>query len=171
MPASTEQIQHELRVDARPETVFSYFTDPRKFVVWMGAEATLDPRPGGICRILFDPSRTAIELIDPATRAAARTDASPAMSGRFTAVEPHERIAFTWGWEQELYAVPPQSTSVEVELTPDGDGTILRLTHRRLPNEIAVKYHTDGWDHYLPRLALAAAGGDPGHDPWQTPRA
>ena len=48
-----------------------------------------------------------------------------------------------------------------------GDGTLLRFTHRDLPNADAVASHAHGWDHYLERLALAAAGGDPGTDPWQ----
>ena len=51
-PSETESlIEHEIRVAASPETVFAYFTDPAKMVQWMGTEATLDPRPGGVCRI------------------------------------------------------------------------------------------------------------------------
>ena len=26
--------------------------------------------------------------------------------------------------------------------------------------------HAHGWDHYLPRLEIAASGGDPGRDTW-----
>jgi hypothetical protein len=26
--------------------------------------------------------------------------------------------------------------------------------------------HATGWNHFLPRLSLAAAGTDPGPDPW-----
>jgi len=40
--------------------------------------------------------------------------------------------------------------------------------HKDLPNAEAVASHAHGWDHYLPRLELAAAGGDPGEDPWVT---
>jgi hypothetical protein len=47
---------------------------------------------------------------------------------------------------------------------PDGDGTIVRLTHRDLPQE-ARDIHARGWSHYLSRLAGAAPGGDPGPDP------
>jgi uncharacterized protein YndB with AHSA1/START domain len=88
------------------------------------------------------------------------------MAGEFVEVDPPRRISFTWGWERELYAVPPQSTAVEVSFTPDGDETIVHLTHRRLPTA-AVPLHQGGWDHYLPRLGIAAEGGDPGADPWQ----
>ncbi len=41
-------VEHEVRVAATPERVFDYFTDPAKMVMWMGIEATLDPRPGGV---------------------------------------------------------------------------------------------------------------------------
>src|SRR4051794_33126100 len=65
-PAETSVVEHEVRVAARPETVFSYFTDPVKMVQWMGAEATLDPRPGGVCRIAFAPSRQRVESLSDA---------------------------------------------------------------------------------------------------------
>jgi hypothetical protein len=61
--------------------------------------------------------------------------------------------------------MPPQSTSVEVSLVPDGDDTIVRLIHRQLPDE-AVSFHRRGWKHYLARLEVVAAGGHAGPDPW-----
>jgi hypothetical protein len=61
--------------------------------------------------------------------------------------------------------VPPGSSTVEVTLTPDGEGTVLRLVHRDLPQGQGVK-HQLGWSHYVPRLAAVAAGEDPGPDPW-----
>jgi uncharacterized protein YndB with AHSA1/START domain len=171
-PPATSVLEHKLRVDARPETVFAYFTDPTKMVQWMGAEATLDPRPGGICRIAFQSSQAKVEsvareLLGERERASEATEfEAAAMSGRYVEVDPYRRIELTWGWEQELLAVPPQSTAVEVSFSPDGDGTLVRLVHRRLPPE-SVAFHRAGWEHYLPRLAIAVAGGDPGPDPWQ----
>ena len=53
-------------------------------------------------------------------------------------------------------ATPPQSTIVEVTLTPDGDGTVLRLAHRRLKPD-AVGFHRAGWEHFLPLLASAVS--------------
>jgi len=35
-------------MDASPETVFAFFTDPEKLTRWLAVEATLDPRPGGM---------------------------------------------------------------------------------------------------------------------------
>ena len=50
-PHESEVLEREIRVGARPETVFPFFTDPEKMVRWMGKQATLDPRPGGIYRV------------------------------------------------------------------------------------------------------------------------
>jgi uncharacterized protein YndB with AHSA1/START domain len=145
-PSATEGLtEHRVRVAASAETVFAYFTDPAKMVQWMGTEATLDPRPGGVCRI--NPSGHA------------------AMLGEFVEVDPPHRVIFTWGWETELLATPPQSTVVEVSLTPDGEGTLVHIVHRRLQPD-AIALHRAGWEHYLPRLALVAEGIDPGLDPW-----
>jgi uncharacterized protein YndB with AHSA1/START domain len=146
-PSETDSVlEYERRVAASPETVFGYFTDPAKMVQWMGTEATLDPRPGGVCRI--NPSGHAV------------------MSGEFLEVDPPRRIVFTWGWETELFATPPQSTIVEVSLTPEGEDTVVRLAHRRLQPS-AVAFHRAGWEHYLPRLAMIGAGADPGMDQWR----
>jgi uncharacterized protein YndB with AHSA1/START domain len=168
-PRETSALEHEVRVAARPETVFAYFTDPPKMVRWMGVEATLDPRPGGICRIAFQPSRTTVELLGATflpERERPALNGPGVMMGEFVEVDPPQRIVLTWGWEQELLATPPQSTIVEVSFIPDGEETILRLAHRRLPATM-VSFHRTGWDHYLPRLATVAAGGDPGPDPWR----
>jgi uncharacterized protein YndB with AHSA1/START domain len=150
-PPETEGvIEHEVRVAASPETVFGYFTDPAKIVRWMGSEAILDPRPGGVCRL----GMAGLAV----------------MSGRFVEVNSPSRIVFTWGWETELFDTPPQSTLVEVDLTAAGEETVVHLVHRRLAPGAAGP-HRVGWRHYLPRLALAASGRDAGVDPWHKPDA
>jgi uncharacterized protein YndB with AHSA1/START domain len=143
--------------------VFGYFTDPARLVQWMGAEATLDPRPGGVFRMVFHPSPEAAAVIADASGRGGELNTN-AVLGEFVDVDPYDRIAFTWGYETEMFAMPPQSTSVEVSLTPVGEQTVVRLVHRRLP-AAGTAFHRAGWDHYLPRLAIAAAGGDPGPDP------
>jgi uncharacterized protein YndB with AHSA1/START domain len=173
-PRETSAIEHEVRVAARPETVFAYFTDPGKMVQWMGAEATLDPRPGGVCRIAFQPSQPRFDTLRAGLGAAEEAtggipESVGVMMGEFVEVDPPRHIAFTWGWEQELLAVPPQSTAVDVSLTRDGDETVVRVAHRQLP-PASVAFHRAGWEHYLQRLTIAAAGGDPGPDPWQAAR-
>jgi uncharacterized protein YndB with AHSA1/START domain len=171
-PRGTSTVEHDVRVAAPPETVFAYFTDPMRFVQWMGAEAMLDPRPGGVCRIVFRPPAALGAFLDRTFGVGEplAPDSEPVVSGQFVEVVPPRRIVFTWGWERDLYAMPPQSTEVEVSLEPDGDGTVVRLTHRSVPTG-AVELHRGGWQHYLPRLATVAAGGDAGADPWEATSA
>jgi metal-dependent amidase/aminoacylase/carboxypeptidase family protein len=45
-------------------------------------------------------------------------------------------------------------------------GTLVDLIHSGLP-EPEAPGHADGWAHFLPRLVVAAAGGDAGPDPWR----
>ena len=73
--------EYETRIAASPDVVFAHFTDPARMVQWMGTEATLDPRPGGVCRISFS--------------------GGIVMSGRFLEVEPPDRIVLSWGWETD----------------------------------------------------------------------
>ena len=75
--------------------------------------------------------------------------------------------SWTWGWTEESQsAVAPGSTRIEVELEPDGDGTLLRFTHGDLPDVDATRSHSRGWDHYLERLEIVARGDDAGRDTW-----
>lgn len=141
--SQTQVIEREVRVEASPDTVFEFFTDPEKATRWMGTAATLDPRPGGVYRLEIG-EWTAL--------------------GEYVEVDPPRRVAFTWGWENQESVTPPGSSTVEVTLTPDGDATIVRLVHRDLPAD-AIEAHAHGWDQYMPRLATAAAGGDAGRDP------
>lgn len=150
MEAGTSQtysVECEVRVDASPETIFPFFTDPAKAVRWMGSAATLDPRPGGVYRVDIGQWTTV---------------------GEFVEVDPPHRVAFTWGWENDGMSTPPGSSTVEITLTPEGEETVVRLVHRDLPSPESVKAHTHGWEvDYLPRLAIVAAGGEPGPDPNQ----
>ena len=132
-----------VKIGARPETVFAFFTDAAKLVRWKGVHATLDPRPGGVYRVGIGPEDV--------------------IRGEFVEVTPFRRIVFTWGWEGEGRPLPPGASTVEIDLIPDGDGTRLQLTHRGLPPPTWALF-AKGWDHYLPRLAVAAAGGDAGPD-------
>jgi uncharacterized protein YndB with AHSA1/START domain len=147
--SQTQAIEREMRIDASRETVFEFFTDPAKMVRWKGVTATLDPRPGGLYRVQMN------------EQAVAR--------GEYVVVDPPNRVVFTWGWEGDDAPTPPGTSTVEVTFTPDGDGTLVRLVHTGLPSPESAEAHGRGWDQYMPRLAIAVAGGDPGEDPNHNP--
>jgi uncharacterized protein YndB with AHSA1/START domain len=148
MDAVTDTAVYErtIAIDASPETVWEFFVDPQKVMRWMGIDAELDPQPGGVYRLNVISGNTAL--------------------GEFVEVDKPHRLVFTWGWDGNE-SVPPGSSTVEAELTPEGKGTSLRFVHRDLSPEQAAS-HAQGWDHYLARLQIAAVGGDPGEDPWAT---
>jgi uncharacterized protein YndB with AHSA1/START domain len=144
-----EAVEREVRIAARPETVFQFFVDPEKQVLWMGRRAELDPRPGGTYRV---------EISDEIIA-----------SGEFLELDAPSRVVYSFGWEGQQagegeHGVPPGSSRVEITVEPDGDGTLVRLRHFGLPEE-AREIHGQGWRLYLDRLAIAASGGDPGPEP------
>jgi uncharacterized protein YndB with AHSA1/START domain len=141
-------VERELRIAASPEVVYEFFVDPDRMIQWMGRKAELEPQPGGLFRV------------DLNGRHISR--------GTYVELDPPNRVVFTFGWEGDTSIVGPGASTVEVNLSADGDGTLMRFIHRDLPEE-SRDSHGHGWDHYFERLATAAAGGDPGADPWGTP--
>jgi uncharacterized protein YndB with AHSA1/START domain len=111
--------------------VFEYLTDPSKFAEWMGVGAEIDPRPGGAYRINVDDEHFA--------------------AGRYIEIDAPRRIVMTWGWEGSG-EVGPGSTTVEITLEPDGQGTLLRLRHTGFTREQQRIDHRDGWVRYTAQL-------------------
>ena len=135
-----QDIVVERRVSVPPEKVFAYFTDAGKWIAWQGTEAEVELVPGGSLRVNVTGDGFA--------------------SGRILEVVENERVVFTWGWEQGP-PVPPGSTTVEIELVPENNGTLIRLTHKGLPPD-QIEIHRLGWEHYVERLAAVGDGRDPG---------
>jgi uncharacterized protein YndB with AHSA1/START domain len=80
--------------------------------------------------------------------------------GEFVEIVPNERVIFTFGWAEPGHPIPPGSTEVEISLTPKGDDTLVRLTHRGLPDD-AISDHEGGWGTYLGRLEQLMRGEIP----------
>jgi uncharacterized protein YndB with AHSA1/START domain len=139
-----DALEVSVHIAAQPETVFPYFVDPARYREWMGRSVALDAVPGGIYRVGM---RDGVEAV-----------------GEFVEVDPPRRLVFTWGWTGR-FAVPPGSTRVEVTLTAENGGTRVVLRHDGLAAPEDRSQHRAGWETYLGRLAVRAAGGDPGVDP------
>jgi uncharacterized protein YndB with AHSA1/START domain len=132
------ELTREILIKASPATIYGLLTVPEQHVEWNGTEAQLDPRPGGIYRVLMGSGHQA--------------------AGEFVEVVANERVVFTFGWDHPGHPIPAGSTKVEITLIPEGDTTRVRLVHSGLPAD-AISDHTKGWDHYLDRLAIVAGGG------------
>jgi uncharacterized protein YndB with AHSA1/START domain len=142
-----EPSTHAVHVAARPEQVFDYFTRPEAIVRWMGDYAVLDPRPGG--EFTLDINGVPVR-------------------GRYLELEPPRRLVVSWG-HAGSDTLPPGASTVEISLTPERGGTTVRVVHRNLP-ELEARQHAAGWAHFLERLVVAGADGDPGPDPWAASR-
>ena len=135
----TTVVEQTLRIAARPETVWQYWTDPKLMCDWWGAAAQLEPAPGGMCRV--------------------EMDGGPVMRGEYLELVPYERIVFTFGWEPTDGAppLPPGSTRVEVSLVAHDGDTILTVRHT-IP-AVQADLHRSGWEAFLPRLVAAVESG------------
>jgi uncharacterized protein YndB with AHSA1/START domain len=140
---ATDPLTASVHIEAAPERVFAYFTSPAAMVRWMGDYALLDAAPGGA----FEVDVNGVPV-----------------RGRYLEVEPPHRLLISWG-HAGSERLPPGASTVEVRLTPAGDGTDVEIVHRGLPADQATGFGR-GWPHFLGRLAIAAADGDPSPDPW-----
>ena len=129
-------VEQTVRIKARPETVWKYWTDPQRMCDWWGAAAELDPRPGGVCRV--------------------EMGGGPVMRGEYLELVPHERLVFSFGWEPTdgAPAIAPGESMVEVTLIEEAGDTIMTLRHTGIP-DAAAEMHASGWSHFLPILATA----------------
>jgi uncharacterized protein YndB with AHSA1/START domain len=62
MTAGADPVIVERRVEASPETVFMFFSEPARWLQWQGVEAELDPRPGGTFRMNVRGDGTLVRL-------------------------------------------------------------------------------------------------------------
>ena len=111
---------------------------PELLVRWIGIDARLEPRPGG----LFG-----FEIAE-----------GEWCSGRYLEVVPGRRVVVTWGWDSGAIPGPPGSSPVTVDLLEHPDGTLARLVHRDLAPEVRAALERF-WGERLGRLSAAVAAG------------
>ena len=71
-----------------------------------------------------------------------REDARDGGGGRYMAVDPPSRLAFTWIWDDDRDQV---EQLIEIEFEEREGQTNVRFTHRNLWDEETVADHEDGW--------------------------
>jgi uncharacterized protein YndB with AHSA1/START domain len=143
------KIEREVRIEASPATVFEVITSPVHLKEWWPDDAVLEPTPGAVGHLVFG-DRSSSEAHIP----------------QLTVIEaePPRLFSFRWVYPEDEDAREDNSLLVTFELSPSGDGTLLRMTEtgfREKGWEVAVleqQYHEHihGWDHFLPRLVAYA---------------
>jgi uncharacterized protein YndB with AHSA1/START domain len=139
------KVVHEIILSAPPSEVFEMFVDPQKLIRWIGISADVEPHAGGRFRFEVVPGQYC--------------------DGRYEVVEHPRRLVLKWGWSDPAMAVPPGSSTVEVDLATEGangESTRLRLVHRDLPDDDRQRLlHDDGWTQFLSRLTAVVADEEP----------
>ncbi|HEX9116122.1 MAG TPA: formyltransferase family protein, partial [Anaerolineae bacterium] len=118
------------------ETVWAALTEPAQLAAWFGP-VTLEPRAGGTIVVEAGPASVPV---------AVRRSV-----GQILAWEPPRLLEYEW--RQAII----EASTLRYELAPDGDGTLLRLTHRWLSLPSA-KGFIPGQHANLDRLAAHLAG-------------
>src|ERR1700720_1116225 len=109
------QLVREIMIEATPETIWPFLTEPDRLVEWHGTGAEIDPRPGGIYR---GPLAGRLQS-----------------AGEYGEVVPMEKVVFTFGWEEDGHPIPPGSTTIEITGQPEGEMGGVRLGHCGLPDD------------------------------------
>jgi uncharacterized protein YndB with AHSA1/START domain len=130
----TSVIAKEVHISAGREVVYGLLTDPEQMPRWMGRQTDLDPRPGGIYRVVMNDVFVA--------------------RGEFVRVEPPSFVSHTWGWEGDK-THPPGSSTITYLLAEDNGGTLLRVLHRLVPTG-TLSDHDEALAEALEALAAAA---------------
>lgn len=128
---SPDTLSATVRIAAPPTVVFPYLVELPLLAQWINVAADMVPEPGGVFA----------------------ADFGAMVRGRFVSIDPPRLVVFTWG-VQGSDVLPPGSTTVEVVLLPDGEDTIVELTHRGLP-PAELGSHKHGWATFLDRLVHA----------------
>jgi uncharacterized protein YndB with AHSA1/START domain len=132
-----DRIERTVEVAHPPRTVWAALTTAEGLGAWLGNEAVIDLRPGGLARMSW-------------------TD-GPTAQMRVERVEEPTVFGFTW----QIYGLPeddPRRTYVEFTLEPAGAGTRLTVVETgfaQLPEDIYRKAYdgnTQGWASELGEL-------------------
>ena len=127
------------RFKAAPARVYAAWTEPAQIARWFGpgkvevVEAVFEARAGG---------RFTIHARSP------DTGDDHHVSGIVKEAKPNEKVVYTWAWR----STPDRESLVTVEFKPDGDGTLLVLTHEQFFDEPARDRHNMGWTGALDKL-------------------
>jgi uncharacterized protein YndB with AHSA1/START domain len=141
LPNDEFALELERTLPADRLRVFGAFTDAEQLAQWWGPAGftipaiEFDPRAGGSYRIEMKPPEG-----DPF-----------ALIGEFRAVEPTERLAFGFIWEQP----DPEDVDMLAELSFEDRGDSTRVALRQGPfrTEARRQLHREGWGESLDKLA------------------
>ncbi len=114
------------------EVVWRALTEPEHLARWYMTKARLDARPGGSIDYVSGISQFHV-------------------TGKILTWDPPRVFEHEWNVDPGQYLPKGERGILRWELVPDGDGTILRLTHRHLTQQTATGF-ISGTHAFLERL-------------------
>lgn len=133
----------ERRLPGPIERVWSYLTDSDLRQKWL-ASGVMDLKVGAPFELVWQNDR----LTDDPGQRPEEFGEEHRMTSRILQVDPPRKLVFSWF----------ETGEVTMELTPDGDGVLLTLTHRRLSGRAGLLNVSAGWHAHLDVLAARLAG-------------
>jgi uncharacterized protein YndB with AHSA1/START domain len=134
-----DEIVSEIQIAAPPERVFKALADPGELKQWFSSPECpvkmweMDPRLDGAYRYSTEKGSIIVNGVSEFE-----------CHGHITEFDPPRVLAYTWyaNWHDDS----TRRTVVRWELTPQEDGTLVRVTHSGLSNlPIARKDYCGGW--------------------------
>lgn len=133
-------IEREIIIDAPISRVWEALTVPEQISGWFGDRAEIDLRPGGAANFSWNDFGSFLITVER--------------------VEPQSVFAYRWAREANQQPTAGNSTLVEFTLTPEGNGTRLRVVETGfasldMPKEEQIRnweMNTQGWREELDEL-------------------
>jgi uncharacterized protein YndB with AHSA1/START domain len=140
-----DRIEQEIVIEAPPEVVWEFVTDPEHVRAWFGDAAKIDLRPGGDVALTWEGYGTYLARVEK--------------------VEPPRFFSFRWARPADTPPAEGNSTLVEFSLSAEGKGTRLTVVESGFAalaasqDEKAQQFadNTEGWTVELGHLRDYAA--------------
>jgi uncharacterized protein YndB with AHSA1/START domain len=144
VPVEYGSIEKQVHIAAAPEVVYAIVSSPEHIAQWWAESANFDSRPGGSGEIAFQDSTVQLMVLETV----------PGMLFRFR-----------WNFPKGETPTPQNSMLVTFELSPDGTGTLLKVSEEGMRDqgweaaklEEYYRRHTRGWIRCLDDLIPAYA--------------
>ena len=128
------------------ERIWAYLTDSELRRKWLAAGA-MEMKVGAPVEFVWRND----ELNDRPSARPAGFPEEHRMQSRITELDPPRKLSIAWN----------NSGDVTFELEPKGEGVLLTLIHRRLPDRSTMLKVSAGWHMHLDILVARAMGNEP----------
>lgn len=145
-----DTVRIERLIAAAPERVWAHLVDPQKRIRWLAGGTPIPETPGAGFDLAFNHARITDEAPPPAFSRFDGTGPDMVVSLQVLECQAQKRLKITWAGETP--------SEVLFELSPEGAGTRLVITHSRLAARGDMLSVSAGWNAHLNLLDDELAG-------------